>query len=160
MKTERLKNECDEEIFQTQAWPIYYFRETEIHNNIHRWWNFKTTISSLTDARQRNGRPRRGLLAHGECLDGRLQMYLTALRGVFIIGPPEPRLLRRLNREWEDPPMIGYTGPIRCLRLYRTVILPRYILPARGILISTTPFYFFDHIIRYLDQFAVENSKK
>lgn len=41
--------------------------------------------------------------------------------------------------------MIGYTGPIRCLRLYRTVILPRYILPARGILISTTPFYFFDH---------------
>lgn len=53
-------------------------------------------------------------------------MYLTALRGVFIIGPPEPRLLRRLNREWEDPPMIGYTGPIRCLRLYRTVILPRY----------------------------------
>lgn len=89
--------------------------------------------------------PCRGLFAHGECLDGRLQMYLTALRGVFIIGPPEPRLLRRLNREWEDPPMIGYTGPIRCLRLYRTVILPRYILPARGILISTTPFYFFDH---------------
>lgn len=41
--------------------------------------------------------------------------------------------------------MIGYTGPIRCLRLYRTVILPRYILLARGILISTTPFYFFDH---------------
>jgi len=78
-------------------------------------------LSSETDI------PRQGLLACGECLDGWLQMYLTALRGVFIIGPPKPRLLRRLNREWEDPPMIGYTGPIHyCLRLYRTVILPRY----------------------------------
>lgn len=100
---------------------------------------FSQMLSSETDV------PHQGLLARGECLDGRLQMYLTALRGVFIIGPPEPRLLRRLNREWEDPPMIGYTGPIRCLRLYRTVILPRYILPARSILISTTSFYFLDH---------------
>lgn len=27
--------------------------------------------------------------------------------------------------------MIGYTGPIRCLRLYRTVILPPYSARAR-----------------------------
>lgn len=27
--------------------------------------------------------------------------------------------------------MIGYTGPIRCLRLYRTVILARYSARAR-----------------------------
>lgn len=59
---------------------------------------------------------------------GRVQMQLTALRGVFIIGPPpEPRLLRRLNREWEDPPMIGYTEPIQCLpvpSVYHSPVLP------------------------------------
>lgn len=62
---------------------------------------------------------------------GRVQMQLTALRGVFIIGPPsEPRLLRRLNREWEDPPMIGYTGPIQCLRFRRSITLPRPCYPS------------------------------
>lgn len=62
---------------------------------------------------------------------GRVQMQLTALRGVFIIGPPpEPRLLRRLNREWEDPPMIGYTGPIQCLRFHRSITLPRPCYPS------------------------------
>lgn len=39
--------------------------------------------------------------------------------------------------------MIGYTGPIRCLRLYRTVILPRYSACAHGNLISAAPFYSF-----------------
>lgn len=107
------------------------FAEQKSDGNIHRWTGFQDdyllsqALSSEADI------PRRGLLARGECLDGRLQMYLTALRGVFIIGPPEPRLLRRLNREWEDPPMIGYTGPIRCLRLYRAVIPPRYSACAR-----------------------------
>ena len=69
---------------------------------------------------------------HGgqECLGGRLQMQLTALRGVFIIGSAEPRLLRRLNREWEDPPMIGYTGPIQCLRFYRSITLLRPCYPS------------------------------
>lgn len=62
---------------------------------------------------------------------GWVQMQLTALRGVFIIGPPpEPRLLRRLNREWEDPPMIGYTEPIQCLRFHRSITLPRPCYPS------------------------------
>lgn len=52
--------------------------------------------------------------------------------------------------------MIGYTGPIRCLRLYRTVILP-----PRGILIFASLSILFPRLLRvtYAGRFAAANLK-
>lgn len=54
--------------------------------------------------------------------------------------------------------MIGYTGPIHCLRLYRTVILPRYSVYAQYPYLRCSILFLLH--VSYGDRFPVINSKK
>lgn len=56
--------------------------------------------------------------------------------------------------------MIGYTGPIRCLRLYRAVILPRYSACAWYPYLRCSILFLLRVTSTCRDRFAIVNSKK